>query len=206
MIVTRGVEVVESEIPRKPKPADREMLLLTMNFYRDAELRGARLLMNLHRHLLDGDSQMKLSRHLADEVRHAWLWTERIGELGGMPIAIDSGYQRRMGQRAGVPRDVTELLALTLVAERRAIDRYREHASRPGVDEGTLAVLNSVTADEQWHLDWVEAKLRALSEHRGGAKYVANLVERYEAIDREVYASLQADEARWADEQRRQSL
>lgn len=198
--------MVEPEIPRVPEPADRELLLLTMNFYRDAELRGARLLMNLHRHLLDGDSQMKLSRHLADEVRHAWLWTQRIGELGGMPIAIDSGYQRRMGKRAGVPRDVTELLALTLVAERRAIDRYREHASRPDVDEGTLAVLNSVTADEQWHLDWVEGKLRALSEHRGGAKYVADLVQRYEAIDREVYASLQADEARWADGQRRQSL
>jgi len=179
-------------------PTGRDILLLTMNFYRDAELQGARLLLNLHRHLLDGDSQFKLTHHLADETRHAWLWTRRICDLGGTPIEVASGYQRRMGRRVGVPGDVTELLALTLVAENRAIERYRAHASRPDVDEDTLEVLDSVTRDEHWHLEWIEAKLHELAP-RGGSKYAEELLERYRAIDREVYAGLASDEARLAN-------
>ena len=37
-----------------------------------------------------------LSRHLADETRHAWLWTERILEIGGEPQKLDDGYQVRL--------------------------------------------------------------------------------------------------------------
>jgi rubrerythrin len=100
-----------------------------------------------------------------------------------------------MGRRVGVPSDVTELLALTLVAENRAIERYRAHASRPDVDEDTLEVLDSVTRDERWHLEWIEAKLHELAQTRGGVKYAEELLECYRAIDREVYAGLAADEA-----------
>jgi bacterioferritin (cytochrome b1) len=181
-------------------------LLLTMNFYRDAELQGARLLLNLHRHLRDSDSQVKLTRHLADEARHAWLWTERICDLGGAPAPIASGYQRRMGRKVGVPGDVTELLALTLVAENRALERYRAHAARPNVDGDTMAVLDAVTRDENWHLEWIEAKLREISKSRGGPEHAHRLLERYEAIDREVYASLEADESFFAEALRRVSL
>jgi len=176
-------------------PTNQSPLLLTLNFYRDAELQGARLLLNLHRHLRDADSQMKLTRHLADEARHAWLWTQRICDLGGTPAAVASGYQRRMGQKAGVPSNVTELLALTLVAEKRALERYRAHAARPDVDADTLGVLNAVARDEGWHLGWVEAKLRELSSSCGGAERVEELLERYGAIDREVYAGLEAYES-----------
>ena len=64
-----------------------EKLILIFSFYRDAELRGARLLFNLLGHLKDGDSQLKMAKHLADETRHAWLWTRRIADLGGAPTA-----------------------------------------------------------------------------------------------------------------------
>ena len=33
----------------------------------------------MHNHLRDPDSQIKLTRHLADEARHAFLWTKRTG-------------------------------------------------------------------------------------------------------------------------------
>lgn len=36
---------------------------------------------------------MKLTRHLADETRHAWRWTRRIAQLSRFPVAILHGYQ-----------------------------------------------------------------------------------------------------------------
>ena len=67
-------------------PSEKQILIFS--FYRDAELRGARLLFNLFSHLQDADSQLKLSKHLADETRHAWLWTRRIADLGGAPLML----------------------------------------------------------------------------------------------------------------------
>lgn len=181
----------------------RDALVVTMNFYRDAELQGARLLLNLHRHLPDPDSQMKLTRHLADESRHAWLWTKHIADLGGVPAPIKDGYQRRMGRRVGIPKDAVELLALTVVAEKRALDRYRRHAAQPDLEPATREVLEAVTGDEPWHLEWIEEKLHELARERGGEERVARLLERYQAIDREVYAALETFEASLIDQSRR---
>ncbi|MGO9450673.1 MAG: ferritin-like domain-containing protein [Candidatus Binataceae bacterium] len=172
-----------------------EKLIVIMNFYRDAELRGARLLLNLHHHLRDADSQFKLTRHLADETRHAWLWTKRIVEIGGLPASVANGYQHRLGLRIGVPKDTLELLALTLVAENRALDRYRAHAARRDVDSGTLAVLKAVSGDEQWHLAWIREKLREIAANCGDKDRGIQVLDRYAAIEREVYASFEAEEA-----------
>ena len=81
----RGLSAVEKQV-------------MIFSFYRDAELRGARLLFNLIGHLKDGDSQLKMSKHLADETRHAWLWTRRIADLGASP---DHGFRRL----SAAPRD-----------------------------------------------------------------------------------------------------
>jgi bacterioferritin (cytochrome b1) len=172
-----------------------EKLILIFSFYRDAELRGARLLFNLLGHLKDGDSQLKMARHLADETRHAWLWTRRIAELGGAPIAIPDGYQRRLGLRTGVPKTVVELLALTVVVEERAQSRYMAHAALPNVDEATREVLKAVTEAETWHLSWIEKKMREIARNEGSERDADTALERYREIDREVYATLAADEA-----------
>src|SRR5271170_649023 len=131
-----------------------EKQILIFSFYRDAELRGARLLFNLLGHLKDGDSQLKMSKHLADETRHAWLWTKRIADLGATPIEIEDGYQRRLGLKTGVPRTIIDLLALTVVVEERAQRRYMAHAALPDVYQETRVVLKAVTEDENWHLSW----------------------------------------------------
>jgi bacterioferritin (cytochrome b1) len=172
-----------------------EKLILIFSFYRDAELRGARLLFNLLGHLKDGDSQLKMARHLADETRHAWLWTRRIADLGGAPVAISDGYQRRLGLRTGVPKTVVELLALTVVVEERAQSRYLAHAALPNVDEATREVLKAVTEDENWHLSWIEKKMREIARNEGSEQDADTALERYREIDREVYATLAADEA-----------
>jgi bacterioferritin (cytochrome b1) len=177
----RGLSAVEKQV-------------MIFSFYRDAELRGARLLFNLIGHLKDGDSQLKMSKHLADETRHAWLWTRRIADLGASPIMVTDGYQRRLGMKTGVPKTVVELLGLTVVVEERAQSRYMAHAALPNVDPDTLEVLKSVTEDESWHLSWIEKKMRDMAgpESNGQADEILN---RYRAIDREVYATLAADEA-----------
>jgi len=76
----------------------------------------------------DSDTQPKLTKHLEDEGRHAWLWTKRIADLGSVPEKLDDGYQRRVGLEVGIPRTLELLLALTIVIEERALARYLSHA------------------------------------------------------------------------------
>jgi bacterioferritin (cytochrome b1) len=172
-----------------------DKLVWIFSFYRDAELRGARLLFNLLHHLKDAEAQLKMSRHLADETRHAWLWTKRIADLGAAPKMVDDGYQRRLGLRTGVPKDLIDLLALTVVVEERARSRYMQHAAMPNVDPETLSVLKAVTEDESWHLSWIERQMREIAREQGDPQRADRALERYRAIDREVYATLAADEA-----------
>ncbi|MBF6567983.1 MAG: ferritin-like domain-containing protein [Candidatus Binataceae bacterium] len=173
----------------------KDKQILIFSFYRDAELRGARLLFNLIGHLKGADAQLRMSRHLADETRHAWLWTKRISDLGGAPVMIDDGYQRRLGLRTGVPKSIIDLLALTVVVEERARSRYEAHAALPDVDPETREVLKAVTEDETWHLAWIEREMRELARAQGEEQQADAALERYRTIDREVYATLAADEA-----------
>ncbi len=172
-----------------------DKLVWIFSFYRDAELRGARLLFNLLHHLKDAEAQLKMSRHLADETRHAWLWTKRIADLGAAPKMVDDGYQRRLGLRTGVPKDLIDLLALTVVVEERARSRYIQHSAMPNVDPETLSVLKAVTEDESWHLSWIERQMREIAREQGDPQRADRALERYREIDREVYATLAADEA-----------
>jgi len=179
----------------QPEHVDNEVLLYS--YYRDAELRGSNLLFRLLRILTDGQSQLALSEHLADETRHAWLWTERIKELGATPIPIQDGYQVRIGKRAGVPRNPVDLLALTVVVEQRALKRYQEHLKRDGVPERTLEVLRAVSKDEGWHIDWIRSKARELAAAQGEPERFEQAIARFRAIDREVWAELEQIERRW---------
>jgi bacterioferritin (cytochrome b1) len=168
-------------------------LLGVISYYRSAELHGAALLMRLIRLMdADPDAQIKLTRHVAEETQHAWLWTKRITDMGCAPLKVPDGYQSRIGMRT-MPRTLVELLALTIVVEARALSRYREHAARPDVDDATRAVLHTVSADEQWHIAWMREKLNELVAGDGGApERVNTIMERYRRIEAEVYAELVA--------------
>ena len=170
--------------------ADPRTILL-FNYYRDAELRGANLLFRLMSHLEDPDSQVKLALHLADETRHAWMWTKRITDLGGDPAKVADGYQTRIGLRV-VPRSLIDILALTVVVEERSQQRYTEHARRADVDPETQALLREVTKDEKWHISWIRAKLEEVATAEGRLDKMNEALERYQEIDRQVYAELLA--------------
>jgi bacterioferritin (cytochrome b1) len=175
-------------------PVDTRVLEL-MSYYRDAELHGATLLLRLMRMMSDdSDAQIKLTRHVAEETRHAWLWTKRMIELGGAPVKITSGYQTRIGMRT-MPRTLADFLALTIVVEERSLARYQEHAARPDVDPVTRKVLERVASDEEWHIAWTKSKLGEVIERDASARErVVTMMERYREIDREVYAELRARE------------
>lgn len=171
-----------------------QRLVLLFNYYRDAELRGANLLYRLMSHLDDADSQVKLSLHFAEETNHAWLWTKRIADIGGVPAKVGDGYQTRIGLRV-IPRNLIDILALTVVVEERSFQRYTEHAARTDVDPETRKVLEQVSTDEKWHISWIRAKLEDLAKQtEGGIDKMNEALERYRAIDAEVYAELQKKE------------
>jgi bacterioferritin (cytochrome b1) len=170
-----------------------ERLLTVFNYYRDAEIRGAALLLKLMQRLDDPDAQVKLSKHLAEETHHAWLWTKRITDLGGRPTRVDDGYQRRMGHEIGIPKTFEQLFALTVVVEERAQSRYLAHAASPTVDEETRALLHEVTKDEKWHIAWMENKLREMAGPDGQDR-IAALLAHYREVDRRVFAELEAKE------------
>jgi bacterioferritin (cytochrome b1) len=169
-------------------------LIHLYSYYRDAELRGATLLLRLILRIEDSEAQVKLSRHLADETRHAWLWTKRIADLGAVPVRVTDGYQTRIGQEVGIPKTLIDLFALTVVVEERAQRRYLEHARRPDVDPDTLAILREVTKDEKWHIGWIKGKLRELAAVNGGEAKMLATLERYRQIDCKVVADMQAKE------------
>jgi rubrerythrin len=168
--------------------------IAVFSYYRNAEQHGSNLLFRLLRHLEDPDAQIALSQHLADETRHAWLWTERIIRAGAKPLVVCDGYQTRMGRMAGMPRDVIDLLALTVVVEQRALRRYQQHLRRPNLDEDTQAVLKSVTKDEAWHIDWIRKLGRDMSKQQGVEKRFDEAIAKYREVDRQVVAHLEATE------------
>ena len=171
-----------------------QRLVVLFNYYRDAELRGANLLYRLMSHLDDADSQVKLSLHLAEETRHAWLWTKRISDLGGVPGKVGDGYQTRIGLRV-IPRNLIDILALTVIVEERSFQRYTEHAARTDVDPETRKVLEQVSTDEKWHISWIRAKLEDLAKQtEDGIEKMNEALERYREIDAQVYAELQEKE------------
>ena len=164
------------------------------SYYREAELRGATLLLKLLMRIDDPEAQIKLSRHLADETRHAWLWTKQITDLGFTPVPVADGYQTRLGLQVGIPKTLIDLFALTVVVEERAQYRYLAHARRPDVDPAVREVLHEVTKDETWHIGWIKNQLKELAEANGGQEKMLETLARYRAIDRKVVADLEGRE------------
>jgi len=184
-----------------PQPATaRDLEVRTYSYYRDAELRGSNLIYRMLRILRDDESQMLLSEHLADETRHAWLWTERLKEIGAAPMPVDDGYQVRIGRRAGLPRHPVDLCALTVVVEQRALKRYQEHLKRDNVSDRTLEVLRAVSRDEGWHIDWMRKKGREVAAAEGTPERFDEALDRFRAIDREVWEELAEIEQRCTPE------
>jgi rubrerythrin len=176
---------------------DRDVLIKIFSYYRDAEIRGASLLMRMMARVKDPEAQVLFSRHIDDETRHAWLWTKRIKDEGGLPVEVPDGYQRRLGKALGLPTSIVDLFALTVIVEERAQLRYAEHAASELCDEKTHTVLAEVTRDEKWHIAWMEDYLVALAAERGDEQRARETLARYRTLEHEVFEEMKDLERSW---------
>jgi hypothetical protein len=167
--------------------------LAILDFYRASELHGGLLLGALAQRVRDPELMLALTRHGAEEVVHAQLWTETILAVGGQPRPVAETYQRRLCREAGVPATLVQVLALTQVFERRVYRHFTEHLRRPGLHPRVAATLRRMLEEERGHLSWVR---RWLDERERRGDDVRGTMRRYAAVDARVYASL-TEELHW---------
>jgi demethoxyubiquinone hydroxylase (CLK1/Coq7/Cat5 family) len=162
--------------------------LARLNFYRASELHGGLVLGQLVRRVRDGELMLNLTRHSAEEVRHAQLWTETIIEVGGKPSPVRDTYQRLLAMRVGAPSSVFQVLALTQVFERRVYSHFIRHARMHGTHRAVRACLERMIDEEKDHLSWVHDWLLAEGDRR--RVDVQALMNNYTEVDSRVYHQL----------------
>lgn len=168
-----------------------ETELQWLNFYRASELHGGLLLGQLARRVRDSTLILELTRHSAEEVVHAQLWTEAILEVGGRPRPMRDTYQARYAEHVGITRSTLDVLALTQVFERRVYRHFLDHADLPGTHAAVRRTLLRMVEEEKSHLSWVKRWLDRQAETRPDA--VLDAMTRYAEIDRRVYEELVGD-------------
>ena len=167
-----------------------ENLQWLLSFYRTSEINGALFFGQLARRLKPGDIQMDLTHHFADEAQHARYWTDTLHALGAEPLKIAECYQDRYLKEAGLPVNLMEVLAVTLVFEQRVIRQYHEHLSVTHTQLAPVAeTLERIMADERWHIAWVRKAL-ATKRERHGDECVDAAIARFRAADDHIYESL----------------
>jgi bacterioferritin (cytochrome b1) len=152
-----------------------------LNFYRASELHGGLILGQLVQHVRDPHLILRLTRHSAEEIIHAQLWTETIFAVGGQPWPTRDTYQARYATVIGPPSTMLEVLALTQVFERGVYRHFMLHARRPGTHPAVCATLRRMLHDERDHLSWVKHWLDDQAKTR--QELVSRLMRRYAAVD-----------------------
>jgi bacterioferritin (cytochrome b1) len=163
-----------------------------LSYYRTSEINGSLFFGRLARTLKPSPIQHDLTRHFADEAQHAWYWTDCLDRLGTRPVKLSEAYQDRYLEAAGLPVNLMEILAITLVFERRVINQYAKHLSVPGLRVEVKDTIGRIMEDERWHVQWVRDALTGM-EDRFGKDHIADTLRRYKEADREVYAHTLAE-------------
>lgn len=160
-----------------------------LNFYRASELHGGLVLGQLVRRVRDPELISELTRHSAEEVAHAQLWTETIVAVGGRPHPVRDTYQRHYARAIGAVSSVLQVLALTQIFERRVYRHFLEHERRPGTHPEVRSTLRRMVEEERHHLSWVRRWLDR-SAARLGEDRVRRMMDEYRALDDRVYREL----------------
>jgi len=168
-----------------------ELELARLNFYRASELHGGLVLGQLVRRVRDPQLMAELTRHSAEEVAHAQLWTETILAVGGTPRPVRDTYQTYYARAIGAPSSVLQVLALTQVFERRVYRHFLDHARIAGTHPTVRATLERMCEEEKHHLSWVKHWLDRESERT--PERVASIMSHYAAVDEAIYGRLTID-------------
>ena len=94
----------------------------------------------------------EFAEHAGEEQQHMMEVAERINQLGGKPNFNPEGLVSRSASQYGEAGDLVEMIRENLVAERIAVDHYRELIRYFGDDDpGTRVMLESILAKEEEH-------------------------------------------------------
>ena len=101
--------------------------------------------------------------HATQELQHADLLAERIMQLGGEPDFNPAGLTERSHAEYVAGKNLREMITENLVAERIAVDSYREIVVYLGDDDPTTRRLfEEILAQEEEHADAMAALLQDL--------------------------------------------
>ena len=150
-----------------------------LNWYRQSELEGALLLGRMIRHATDPYLVGRLTRHSADEARHAWLWARTIERLDLPTVQIRRSYQSFYLDEISAPRGLADVLALTHVFEHRVDRHFTSELTQPGLPAAVRRTLSVLIREEQGHLDWIGRWLAMRPESEA-------ILERYRKADERV--------------------
>ena len=118
-----------------------------------------------HHFTADGVTSPKIAEefmvHANAELAHADRIAERIVQLGGEPDFSPEGMLARGHADYDEPKDLTAMIRSNLVAERLAVESYRQMIALIGdKDSTTRRMLEDILADEEEHADelkdWLE--------------------------------------------------
>ncbi|SDL45029.1 ferritin-like domain-containing protein [Pseudomonas indica] len=162
----RARQHVENGAVTEGYTADRETVLRLLN-----EALATELVCNLryrrHYHMASG---LKASvaadeflEHAEQELEHADRLAERIVQLGGAPDFNPEGLTRRSHAQYVEGANLREMIVENLVAERIAIDSYREIIQYLGEhDPTTRRIFEDILAQEEEHADDMASLLDGL--------------------------------------------
>lgn len=157
-----------------------------LSFYRTSEISGALFFGELARSLRPSAIQQDMTRHFADEANHARYWTDCMAELGVEPLKLAMAYQNQYLASAGMPANLMEILAITQVFEKRVVSQYALHDKSPNTPDAVRRTIETIMADEQWHIRWIRDALADM-EGEYGARHIRATLQRFTLADREVY-------------------
>ncbi len=94
----------------------------------------------------------EFAAHAIEENAHVHLVAERINQLGGKPNFDPKGLESRATSEYGDAQNLVEMITENLIAERIAVDHYRELIRYFGdKDPGTRRLLESILVVEEEH-------------------------------------------------------
>jgi rubrerythrin len=154
-----------------------------LNLVRASEVRAAAELSCLADVILDDQLRLDVTRHAADEARHAHLLVRRMGEIGFAPSRLPPAVDRteaviaqcrardvkQVWNERGTFTDeeILELLVAAAIAERDAVPKLEANHDVLERDPHTQSVIGSILRDEHRHVEyldgWVERFERRVS-------------------------------------------
>ena len=158
-------------------------------FYRETDLYVSRLLIKLLTLPRSDRFTLRLWRHLADQIRHASLWSEHLELLGTHDLHLD---MNALCDKRPSPDQLDEpacLLQQIVMVEEFLLKSYRTHSALESLDTGTRDLVARLVEDEKRHLQSVRAKLKMVDVPNDEMS-ADSRSRRFQAVEEELYDTL----------------